>query len=162
MPQNPTPIDQTHGYNANAAEAIAAMPRDEQGLPIPDETAFNNSQVIIGSDPEAKARSLEMERNSDKVSEYVQKASEAQQEQSQRDLIMGRTKEEVQRYAGLVSERTANTGVGTSEGKRLLAVEGGMLTRDPQTEKLDRSPASIRLSQEEINNKAIENAKKII
>ena len=154
--QNPT------AYNTGAIESISAMPKDEKGLPVPNETAYNNSKVILEGDPEAMARSKEMERWSEKAGKYAEKASDLQQEQSREDLKMGKTKEQIQRNTRMVSEVIANNGVQASFGSRIHAEHGGMMTTDPQSEKFDRSPASIRLSQEEIKNAAIEKAKKII
>ncbi len=159
--------NQTHGYNSKAAEAIAAMPKDEQGLPVPNETAYNNSQVILDSDPNAMARSLEMQQWSDKAGEYAEKASAVQQEQSRGDLNRGATHEQVKRNALYVSEVIANKGVQTSGERRIRALDGGMETiteLHPTSVKveIDRSPAHIRLSQEEIREKAIRNAKKIV
>ena len=160
--QNPT------AYNTGAIESISAMPKDEKGLPIPNETAYNNSQVILEGDSEAMGRSLEMERWSEKAGEHAEKASGLQQEQSLGDLKMGKTKEQIQRNARRVSEIIANNGVQASFGRRIHAKEGGIMTTDPYSEKFDRSPASIRLSREEIKEneeikkEAIRKAKEII
>ncbi len=162
------PQDQTQGYNTNAAEAIAAMPKDEQGLPVPNEIAYNNSQVILEGDPEAMARSLEMQRYSEKAGEYAEKASAIQQGQSRVDLDVGKTKEQIQRNAMMVSGSIANNGVQSSGGRRIRANDAGMMTTNPQSEKFDRSPASIHLSREEIKEneeikkEAIRKAKEII
>ena len=159
--------DQTHGYNSKAAEAIAAMPKDEQGLPVPNETAYNNSQVILEGDQEAMARSLEMHRYSDKAGKYAEEASAKQHSIGEKFLKEGKTREFFRNSAFLLSDTTAKKGEETDKKVRLKPIDGSMATiteLHPTSAKIkiDRSPANIHLSQAEIREKAIRKAKKII
>ena len=159
--------NQTHGYNSKAAEAIAAMPKDEQGLPVPNETAYNNSQVILEGDQEAMARSLEMQRYSEKAGKYAEEASANQHSIGEKFLKEGKSSEFIHSSAASLSDFTAKKRAETGKEERLLPVKGGMLTLkelypDKAITKLDRSPASMRLSREKIREEAIKKAKEII
>jgi hypothetical protein len=149
MPQNPTPIDQTHDYNANAAEAIAAMPKDEQGLPVPDETAYNKSQAERDNpnlfNPLDEARRQEMEKWSDLTGKHTEKAAKQATYFAKRSLENGLTENESKDVASTFAKSVAKDGVYLYEkGIQLRAVEGGMLEKpDRERERLFRSPATM-------------------
>lgn len=154
--QNPT------AYNTGAIESISAMPKDEKGLPIPSETAFNLSQVILEGDGEAKARSKEMQRYSDVVGQYAEGASVLQGNSTALGIGVNKNAEEINKDNVRLSESLARDGL-YSKGSTVKPKNGGMLTgTHPFNSRFDRSPASIRLSEKEIRDKAIVNAKKSI
>ena len=144
------PIDQTHGYNDRASEAIAAMPKNEQGLPVPNESAYNQSQLILESDPQAMARSQEMEQWSDKSGKYAENAASLQSDTEKKALDNGQSAEELRTQA---TETLTNDTKANDSNERLVPQLNGMLTANSQridsskTSQIDfvRSPSKIGL-----------------
>ena len=132
--------EQTHDYNSNAAKFIAAMPKDEQGLPVPDETAYNDSQVISENDPSLRDRQNEMANYSEYVGAYAEgfAGKHAVAKEIGADLTD-------------VARGTANYGVNLGGSRRAKAKEGGILvvsspfvpTVRPVSESFYRSPANM-------------------
>ena len=175
--------DQTHGYNSKAAEAIAKMPKDDwDELPIPNETAYNESQTDLGKDPEAMNRSNEMEMWSKRAGVYAEKASSEQEwltKSGQHEVQTARDIEQLDNQKKDQSKRLASEGVSAKEGYhmvRLIPKANGMVIDrknslsfgEPTTPSFVRSPATIRDDQEEIKEneeikkEAIRKAKEII
>ena len=173
------PLDQTHGYNERATDAIAAMPKNEQGLPVPNESAYNQSQLILEGDPQAMARSKEMERWSEKAGKYADRAAKAQHNATEQSLsstgIDEFTVKERMRSAAKV---TASEGVLEDKTTHPVPAEGwaairpsekGMTTGaahnrgfpdfDPKSE--DRSPATIAKDSADLQQ-AVRAAKKTV
>jgi hypothetical protein len=148
------PQDQTHGYNEKATEAIAAMQKNEQGLPIPAETSYNQSQLILNSDPEAMARSKEMERWSEKSGRYSEAAASSQKKLTDNLIEQGASAEEVRQATTARSEHFAQNGVilsdnPASSGDTVKPLVNGVLTNTSKTSRLgfDRSPTNVGLDQ---------------
>ena len=153
--QNPT------AYNTGAIESISAMPKDEKGLPIPKETAFNNSQGILGGDEEAMGRSLEMGRWSEGTGAYAEKASKDQQQTSKEMIDKGRKAEDVKKAlienAKVTAENGVNVPVDKFNSDRLIAKANGIVTVKPSGLEFDRSPTKVGIDQGIVNA-----AKKIV
>jgi hypothetical protein len=130
--------DQTHDYNANAAAAIAAMPKDEQGLPVPDETAYNDSQVIYKNDPSVRDRQNEIALYSGYVGAYAEGFAGKQA-----------VAKEIGADLTVVARGTATNGVNIRGFGKVVAKEGGILVKYHPTvnrgggESFYRSPANM-------------------
>ena len=139
--QNPT------AYNTGAIESISAMPKDEKGLPIPKETAYNKSQAERDNphlfDPLREANFQEMEQYSDAAGKYAEGAAKQQHLYAMMDAYDGRTAKEIQTTSTEIAKERAQYGLDIGKGKGFRAVEGGMLIKDPVGEKLVRSPATM-------------------